>query len=270
MGDSRFRLTSQPFPEQAKHIPLGLYELPRRSGEAYLYRLNHPLAEALLARARDRELPPAEINFDYARHDGKVSILEPYIGRAGWLTASLFTVESLDQAEDHLIIAAVSDEDRALDSETSARLLSLPGEVTGTLSGLHYPESLDELTLQRQATIRKAISERNARFFEAEAEKLDGWADDLKLGLERDIKDLDRQIKEARRAAIVALTLEEKLARQKQIKALEAHRNQKRRSLFDAQDEVDRQREQLIAQIESKLQQQTEQVQLFAVRWVMH
>ncbi len=26
-------------------------------------------------------------------------------------------------------------------------------------------------------------SERNARFFEVEAEKLDGWADDLKIGL---------------------------------------------------------------------------------------
>ena len=57
-----------------------------------------------------------------------------------------------------------------------------------------------------------SISERNARFFEAEADKLDGWADDLKVGLEREIKELDRQIKEARRAATTALTLEEKLA----------------------------------------------------------
>ncbi|MDZ7581227.1 MAG: hypothetical protein U5R30_11550 [Deltaproteobacteria bacterium] len=67
-----------------------------------------------------------------------------------------------------------------------------------------------------------------------------------KIGLECEIKELDRQIKEARRAATTALTLEEKLAGQKQIKALEAQRNQKRRSLFDAQDEVDLQREQLI------------------------
>ena len=63
------------------------------------------------------------------------------------------------------------------------------------------------------------------------------------------------------------LMLEEKLAGQKQIKALEAQRNLKRRSLFDAQDEVDRQREELIARIEGKLQQQTELVQLFEIRW---
>lgn len=56
------------------------------------------------------------------------------------------------------------------------------------------------------------ISERNGKLFEEEAAKLDGWADDLKVGLEREIKDLDRQLKEARRAARAALTLEEKLA----------------------------------------------------------
>jgi adenine-specific DNA-methyltransferase len=38
-GVSSFPLTSCPF---GHDIPLGLYELPRRSGEAYLYRLSHP------------------------------------------------------------------------------------------------------------------------------------------------------------------------------------------------------------------------------------
>jgi len=74
---------------------------------------------------------------------------------------------------------------------------------------------------------------------------------------------LDRQIKEARRAATAALTLEEKLIGQKQIKDLEAQRNQKRRSLFDAQDDVDRQREDLIGQIEGKLRQREKIQQLF-------
>jgi len=37
--------------------------------------------------------------------------------------------------------------------------------------------------------------------------------------------------------------------------------------LFDAQDEIDRQRERLIAEIEGKLQQRTSLIQLFKVRW---
>ena len=117
--------------------------------------------------------------------------------------------------------------------------------------------------------IQRAVSERNARFFGEEADKLDGWADDLKVGLEQEIKEIDRQIKEARRAATAALTLEDKLAGQKQIKTLEALRNAKRRNLFEAQDEIDRQRATLIAQIESKLEQKSEITPMFTIRWVL-
>jgi len=98
-------------------------------------------------------------------------------------------------------------------------------------------------------------------------DKLQRWTDDLKLTLERDIRELERQIKEAKRAASLALSLEEKLAGQKQVKTLEAQRNQKRRSLFDAQDKVDDRREKLIAEVEAKLAQQTVIENLFSIRW---
>jgi len=41
----------------------------------------------------------------------------------------------------------------------------------------------------------------------------------------------------------------------------------KRRALFDAQDDIDRRREQLIAEIEGKLQQRVSQNKLFSIRW---
>jgi adenine-specific DNA-methyltransferase len=130
-----------------------------------------------------------------------------------------------------------------------------------------HPSELEAIIHRRQAEIQRVISDRNARFFEAETEKLDGWADDLKVGLEREIKELDRQIKEARRAATAALTLEEKLAGQKRVKALESQRNEKRRSLFDAQDKLDKQRDDLIAAIEKTLVQRTKSTPLFTIRW---
>lgn len=270
LGDGTFRLNAQPFPDQAGAIPLGLYELPRRTGEAHLYRLNHALAEAVVGRARHRVLPPAEIRFDYGGHDGKVTLIEPFVGKSGWLTLSRFSVESLDQGEDYLIFAGATDDGQALDEDLAARLLTLPGQASFPLS-VEAKERTDlpSIAERRQAEVKRSISERNARFFEAEAEKLEGWAEDLKLGLEREVKELDRQIKEARRAATVASTLEEKLAGQKRIKALEAQRNEKRRTLFDAQDEVDRQREELIAAIEGKLKQSTRTEELFSVRWTI-
>ena len=85
--------------------------------------------------------------------------------------------------------------------------------------------------------------------------------------MEREIKELNRQIKEARRATTIALTLEEQLAGQIQIKAIDVQRNQKRRTQFDAQDQVDRQREELIEQVEGKLAQVTQPEQLFVIKW---
>ena len=126
---------------------------------------------------------------------------------------------------------------------------------------------LQEVVTGRQEAIRRRISERNAAFFEEEAAKLDSWADDLKVALEREIKELDRQIKEARRAASATLTLEVKLEGQKQVRTLEGQRNSKRRALFDAQDEIDHRREQLIAAIEGKLKQGITLTNLFQVRW---
>ena len=126
---------------------------------------------------------------------------------------------------------------------------------------------LSVVNQSRQTELQQIIAKRNGHYYEAEAEKLDGWADDLKVGLEREIKEMDRLIKEARRAAATALTLEDKLASQKQIKNVEAQRNDKRRSLFEAQDAIDQQREDLIGTIEGKLQQAASNQALFTLRW---
>ncbi|MHB8900164.1 MAG: hypothetical protein ACYC6Y_15555, partial [Thermoguttaceae bacterium] len=263
-GDSAFILCKSPFNGD---IPLGRYELPRRSGDAHLYRLGHPLAQRIVERAKGRELPSAEIVFDLTDYPGRVSSLEPYVGEGGTLRAIEMTVEALDVAEEYLIVAAVTDAGEGLEEDVARRLLSLPAREVLELSEGCDDVRAAELAGTRKEVIRQAISQRNARFFEAEAEKLDGWADDLKVGLEREIKEIDRQIKEARRSATAALTLEEKLAGQKQIKNLEQHRNGKRRSLFDAQDEIDRRRTSLIEEIEAKLQQRVTEKSLFIVRW---
>jgi adenine-specific DNA-methyltransferase len=154
----------------------------------------------------------------------------------------------------------------------------LPGEVACkffSLSALEVrsvdpfdpdPRLVTEIDRQ-QADERRKISERNGRLFEEEASKLDGWAEDLKVGLERKIKDLDRQLREARRAASTGLTLEEKLAGQRQVKKLEGERNDKRRKLFVAQDEIEQCRDALIESVQSKLEQQVTLVRILSIRW---
>lgn len=262
---SSFTLKKNPFDANA-NILLGLYELPRHTGEAHLYRMQHPLAQYVLENAKKKELPPAEITF---RYDGskKITILEPYIGKNGELLLSLFTIKSLDQEEDHLIFSAVSTDGSFIDDDAARRLFSLPAESVKPVQTQKNDSRLTERTERRKTEIQRTISERNAKFFEAEAEKLDNWAEDLKVALEREIKEIDKQIREIKRATTLALSLEEKLAGQKQIRALEGTRNAKRKALFEAQDEIDRKRDELIGVIEGKLIQASTSQEVFTIHW---
>ena len=265
LNEYSFQLKSSPF---KKSIPLGLYQLPRRSGDVQLYRLNHPLAEEIIKQAKERVLPLQEIHFDYSQHSGIISSLKPMIGKSGWLTLYVFSVEALDQIEDHMIFGAIADDGSLLDQEFGVRLMSLSAVVNRPCT-LSVPKAIQGIIEQRKISIQNVISNRNAAYLEAEAEKLEGWSEDLKIGLEREIKDLDRQIREARRTATAALTLESKLVGQKHIKALEAIRNQKRRNLFEAQDNIDQHREDLISKIEEKLTQHSVLEKLFTIRWAL-
>ncbi len=264
LDDASFHLRIAP--EAAVDVPLGLYELPRRTGDAHLYRLGHPLAEALIEQALRRSLPPAEIVFDYSSHEGRISALEPLVGARGTLAATAVTVSALDHIEDALILAGETDGGIVLEEEAVRRLLSLPAVVARNVADAASGGVENRLSVRR-AEIERAIAARNSGFFQAEAEKLDGWAEDLKVGLERDIKELDRQIREAKREAAAAQTLEQKLAGQKQVKSLEAQRNQRRKSLFEAQDAIDRRRGELIVAMESKLTQSVAEQRLFTVQW---
>jgi hypothetical protein len=118
-----------------------------------------------------------------------------------------------------------------------------------------------------QNDIIKMVSNRNLTFFEEEVNKLGHWADDLKLGLEQNIKDIDQQIKEVRRSAKIAPTLVEKLAWQKQQQELDRARNKQRKELFDRLNEVDERQEALIEELESKLNQTLHAEDLFTIGW---
>lgn len=114
------------------------------------------------------------------------------------------------------------------------KLLRLPVVRTEAHNGTTIHTGLTENLERRRKAQLKKTAERNLSYFEQELQKLDDWADDLKHGLEQEIKETDREIKEIRRSAATAATLEEKLAWQKkQRRKLENQRSKQRRELFD-------------------------------------
>jgi hypothetical protein len=207
--------------------------------------------------------------FDYAAFGAPVAILAERRGQSGWLRVESLEVASVE-AEQLLLLFAVDDDGAALDGEWCERLLDLPAQVGGQTHVLPDVEVLLDRGLD--AARRKAVAEteaRNSRWFDEEVEKLDLWADDMKVALERELKDLDVQIRTARKVSKEAVSLQQKLDAQRQIKALEGRRHEKRRQLFEAQDEIDGRRAGLIEDIERRLGTRDSRRVMFSVRWVL-
>ena len=268
-----FDLKRLPDGIQSDGIALGQYRLitHKNGTEAHHFRLGHPLAEHVLAQAKGRTLPVAELTFRYdqhrALHRPRMSLVEQLQDHAGWLRLSLLTIEALEP-EQHLVFSAIDDDDNSLDEETCERLFMIAGEI-GKERNIPDPVQtlLDDQFETRKAKIVQDVTKRNQTYFEAEMDKLENWAEDLKQGLERELKELDREIKSTKKEARQASGLDAKVALHKKAKELERQRNDKRRRLFETQDEVDAHKDGLIEDIEQRLKQRMEDVVLFTIRW---
>ena len=186
---------------------------------------------------------------------------------AGWLTVDKLTLEGA-AIEDHLLVVAITDIGEVIEADTARRLFSLSGMAQGLVSP---PEHLRQILLDTSATLaQRTIDARGAAaadWLGSESEKLDQWAEDLKAGLENDLRMIAADLKLARRAMHESPSLPEKLEAQKRIHELSQLQKEKRRRLFEAHDAIDADRERMIAEAEALLRQAASIIHVFTLRW---
>ena len=235
---------------------------------AQIYRAGHPLAQKILNDCRQLTLPSHEVVFDYTNTPVKVALLEQQIGNSGWMRVDKYTIEA-SEPEDYMLISCFNDNGDQIPSEVAERMFSLHSqEGKRVLMGDDIAAVIERDLQQQKEEARNENEERNRQFFDTEIEKLNHWADDVKLGLEREISDLDAEIKLRKSEARKTSRLEEKVSAQRLVKDLEKRRSEKRRNLFDAQDEIDAQKDKLFDEVEKTLMQKgIKEETLFNLRW---
>ena len=172
-----------------------------------------------------------------------------------------------------MILAGISDDRRGLDTNSAEASFALEERpLNRQTHALRLPRTRELKDILQVSTIedrrggwRPAPERRQSRV--PRPDKLDRWSDDLKVGLEQEIRDLDREIKELRRSAHGLASLAEKLAIQAKARETEALRTRKRKELFEAQDKLDSQRDELIASVQKNSGQRCSSERLFTIRW---
>lgn len=265
-----FDLHMPPLPE----LPRGRYHLISKTqanvSGAFLYRLSHPLGEHVLAQGKSATTPPADVTFDITGHPTRIAAVEALKGRSGWLMLQQLTIDSFER-EEHLLFSAFDDAGRPLDQETCEKLFRCSGSVHSLNSGPALPEQQlgREAERHASATVARALERGNA-LFNAERERLERWAEDMVLGAEKELADTKAQIKALNRQARLATTTEEQHSIQTKLKELEREQRRQRQRIFDVEDEIAYKRDELIADLERRLQQKTHRQPLFTIRWTVH
>lgn len=271
-----FTLYDNPFPGIAIHkgpyMVLKSRQGQRKSDidvpdDTNIYRVGHKLAIEILEACKQLNTEPKELTFDYSNTPTKVTTIENYIGQSGWLQVSHLEINSFE-FEDFLITACFTDDGESIDNEIAQRLFSIHAiEGQNIYLTDEVKKSLEDVLYGETQNVISDNANRNKDFFDTEMDKLDQWADDMKLSLEKEVKDLDAEIKFRKSEAKKMLNLEAKVKAQRAIKDLEKKRSEKRQHLFEAQDTIDDRKENLLDEIERRLKQEVKATELFTIKW---
>lgn len=243
----------------------GSYFMARQGIDGHRYRLGHPLAQHLLSAAGTRKLNGASVAFDYTAWPQTALAIERFVGKTGTLVAHKLSVRGADD-QDHIILAALTDDGGRLDPKAAMRLFELPARIDGTAE-LTLPDPVKQTVESERKAILDDMAERQSAWFDDEMEKLDNWAEDKRAGLKVDLKELDEQIKALKKEVRQTGNLPDKLALQRQARALETKRDEAWRAYDAAAKDIEVQKDGLLDQIEERLGQSVSDEELFAIRF---
>jgi len=242
--------------------------------DAKFFRPNEGLGKKLIKEAKDkldalnRTAPPVELIFEYnAQRDGQYSYLKELIGQSGELILEKLILKTTNQTIEHLLLAACTITGEVLDQETIDRLLELPVQKSIPDATLNQTVLLENQLKFLEADNVNAAEKDNEHYYDEETEKLDRWAEDRRIALDIRIKQLDQEIKEARKASRQLPTLQEKMQAKKILKQRERERDQLMLDYHEEKKKIEAEEDRLLAVIEAALEMNQHREHLFAIRW---
>lgn len=193
--------------------------------------------------------------------------LEGLKGKTGSLAIRRASFDSADSVVE-LLLAGTTDDGGILEPEQVHRLFGLAqahATAAEMVSNRELADAIETETRKFDADQRERLEE----LFIQESEKLDRWAEDLKSGLELEIKDLDKQLKDVSKAVrqMAGMGLADRLAAERGKQLLERKRKAKRRALEDEEDAIDARRDDLLSGVEVKLGAELSVEDVLTVRW---
>lgn len=223
-----------------------------QEGDTFLRR-EDPLYKSWLAEAMQQPLPQAKICFDHTGSERNISFLSTHPHLKGVLSIDKLSYDGIGE-EEHLVFSVITQDGTVLDEDTINSMLELPAVVAGV--GMKESAELQAVRQQRLELQRQTVEESNKQYYLEECDKLDAYSEDLKEGLQRELKELKKTISEKKKLfrASTSLPLSDMLEMKDEINRLEAKRKNMQRDIYAREDEIDAEKERLQEEVRRKLE----------------
>lgn len=267
--EKRFTLKQNPFPSDG--IELGAYQLGQATEDAHLYRVGHPLAQAIIEQCKKEPLAGHRLLFQYTGSGLNIAIVQPLIRKSGWLRIRRLTVTSFD-TQDHLILTGFTDEGEELTAEQCRRLFMLPAMVEDHGEGISKEAEavLTESCERNKEAFLAELGIKNRSYFEQEIEKLERWGEDQRATLKAKLREYEQLVKDTQKAARGTSDQKDRLRLEREKRELYNKQDEALREYTEAARGVDKKVEALIEEVEQRMEQKIEEEDLFDVRWLVH
>nr|WP_226896398.1 SNF2-related protein [Poseidonibacter ostreae] len=250
-------------------IPLGKYTISRQNHDDSIHtlRLSSNLGSYIIDTAMDRELNHTKLIFDLTNHKYKISTLEKYKGKSGYLSVSKITINSYD-TEEYLVITALTSDYKKINEETASKLFSIKAKSTDKMRMDSNDLKQLEVYYESQKDIIINLNEKtNSEHFSTASIKLHKWSDDKLNEVNKDLKETKLKIKELNRQSSSTSELDELEKNQLAIKEQEKKRRKIQRDIFDIEEQIEEQRDALIEELKLAKKQTIIENKLFTYEW---
>lgn len=248
----------------------GRFTLNKKITDRTHYRVNSDLAQTVIEKARKADTPPGKLFFNYSGCGQRSGELEKLKSHKGFLRVSNIRMKSEVENLDMLVFAAETDEKENLSDSLCQFLMNLCIDTDYNVSD---PDKNRQQRIEKKYEKEKQkhldfLTNEDIKTLRTENTKFEKWANDRIAMTEKELDEVKKNIKELQRAGRDEnLSADELLEVQTKLNREEKKKARLRREIFDVEDKVIAERDQMIDEAKKKLKRKTEEEELFTVEW---
>jgi superfamily II DNA/RNA helicase len=240
------------------------YTLNKKRTDAKHYRIQSDVAQKILNKAKAEKTEKAHLVFDLASSPIRYNDLDKIRGKKGLMRISNLSVLSEIEEHDTLILTGITSDKQVISEQTLRDLLNVNADMSVMLK-------LDSDSLEKEYQKSKKdkldhLEKTDTAFMQREFTKFERWADDKIRSLELELKDERQKLKELERDQHRENILAEELVElQEKISKIKRKYNRLRQEIYDREDEINEERDTMIAEAKGKLTRTIKEEELFTI-----